>query len=59
MINIKFKAIRIDNGEVVEGYAYEECGNHYIIEDRQSESELNRNQPHKVDPQTYLYLEDA
>lgn len=49
---IKFKAKRLDNAEWVEGYFYAECGNTYIIEDRQSESMLNRNEAHKVDPLT-------
>ena len=40
--NIKFKAKRLDNNTWVEGYFYAECGNTYIIEDRQSESMLNR-----------------
>ena len=50
--NIKFKAKRLDNGEWVEGYFYAECGNTYIIEDRQSESMLNRNEAHQADPST-------
>jgi uncharacterized phage protein (TIGR01671 family) len=50
--NIKFKAKRLDNGKWVEGYFYAECGNTYIIEDRQSESMLNRNDAHQVDPST-------
>ena len=50
--NIKFKAKRLDNGKWVEGYFYAECGNTYIIEDRQSESMLNRNEAHQVDPLT-------
>lgn len=50
MRTIKFKAKRLDNGEWVEGYFYKECDNTYIIEDRQSESILNRNLPHKVTP---------
>lgn len=50
--NIKFKAKSLDNGEWVEGYFYAECGNTYIIEDRQSESMLNRNDAHQVDPST-------
>ena len=40
--NIKFKAKRLDNNTWVEGYFYAECGNTYIIEDRQSESMLNK-----------------
>lgn len=50
--NIKFKAKRLDNSEWVKGYFYKECGNTYIIEDRQSESMLNRNEAHQVDPST-------
>lgn len=50
--NIKFKAKRLDNGKWVEGYFYVECGNTYVIEDRQEESMLNRNQAHPVDPST-------
>lgn len=50
--NIKFKAKRLDNGKWIEGYFYAECGNAYIIEDRQSESMLNRNEAHQVDPLT-------
>ena len=50
--NIKFKAKRLDNNTWVEGYFYAECGNAYIIEDRQSESRLNRNEAHQVDPST-------
>ena len=41
--NIKFKAKRLDNGKWVEGYFYTECGNAYIVENRQGESMLNRN----------------
>lgn len=50
--NIKFKAKRIDNGEWIEGYFYKECDNTYIIEDRQSESKLNRNEAVLVDSST-------
>lgn len=50
--NIKFKAKRLDNGKWVEGYFYAECSNAYIIEDRQSESMLNRNDAHQIDPST-------
>lgn len=50
--NIKFKAKRLDNNTWVEGYFYAECGNTYIIEDRQSESMLNRNEAHQVAPLT-------
>lgn len=50
--NIKFKAKRLDNNTWIEGYFYAECGNTYIIEDRQNESMLNRNEAHQVDPST-------
>lgn len=50
--NIKFKAKRLDDNTWVEGYFYAECGNAYIIEDRQSESMLNRNEAVLVDPST-------
>lgn len=46
------KAKRVDNGEWVIGYYYKECDNVYIIKDRQKESELNRNHPYKVIPDT-------
>lgn len=52
MRQIKFKAKCLDNGEWVEGYFYKECDNTYIIKDRQSESMLNRNEAHLVDPST-------
>lgn len=52
MRQIKFKAKRLDNNTWVEGYFYAECGNTYIIEDRQGESMLNRNEAHQVDPST-------
>lgn len=50
--NIRFKAKRLDNGEWVCGYFYEENGNTYIIENRQKESMLNRNVTCEVDPST-------
>lgn len=50
--NIKFKAKRLDNNTWVEGYFYAECGNTYIIENRQEESMLNRNITYEVDPTT-------
>lgn len=52
MRQIKFKAKRLDNGKWVEGYFYAECGNTYIIEDRQKDSMLNRNEALLVDPST-------
>lgn len=54
--NIKFKAKRLDGKGWVEGYFYAECGNTYIIEDRQSESLLNRNEAHQVNPSTICQL---
>ena len=50
--DIKFKAKRLDNGKWVEGYFYAECGNTYIIENRQEESMLNKNITYEVDPST-------
>ena len=50
--NIKFKAKRLDNGEWVCGYFYEENDNTYIIENRQKESKLNRNPTYQVDHST-------
>ena len=50
--NIKFKAKRLDGKGWVCGYFYEENGNTYIIENRQSESMLNRNITYLVDPST-------
>ena len=50
--NIKFKAKRLDDNSWVFGYFYEENGNTYIIENRQKESMLNRNDTHQVDPST-------
>lgn len=52
MRQIKFKAKRLDNNTWVEGYFYAECDNTYIIEDRQGESMLNRNEAHQVDHST-------
>lgn len=52
MRTIKFKAKRLDNGEWIDGYFYKECDNTYIIEDRQSESKLNRNEAFLVDSST-------
>lgn len=54
--NIKFKAKHLDGKGWVEGYFYAECGNTYIIEDRQSESLLNRNEAHQVNPSTICQL---
>lgn len=50
--NIKFKAKRLDNGEWIKGYFYEENDNTYIIENRQKESKLNRNPAYQVDHST-------
>lgn len=50
--NIKFKAKRLDNGKWVYGYFYKENGNTYIIENRQKDSVLNRNEAVLIDPST-------
>lgn len=52
MRQIRFKAKRLDNGEWVCGYFYEENDNTYIIENRQKESMLNRNVTYEVDHST-------
>lgn len=52
MRTIKFRGKRLDNQEWTYGYFYQENDNTYIIEDRQKESMLNRNIPHKVNPET-------
>lgn len=57
--NIKFKAKRLDNGEWVCGYFYEENGNTYIIENRQKESMLNRNVTYEVAPSTVCQFTGA
>ena len=60
--NIKFKAKRLDNGKWVCGYYYEENGNTYIIEDRQKDSVLNRNEAVLIEPSTvcmYTGLKDC
>lgn len=50
--DIKFKAKRLDGKGWVKGYFYNECCNTYIIEDRQKDSMLNRNEALLVDPST-------
>lgn len=60
--NIKFKAKRLANGKWVCGYYYEENGNTYIIEDRQRDSVLNRNEAVLIEPSTvcmYTGLKDC
>lgn len=60
--NIKFKAKRLDNGKWVCGYYYEENGNTYIIEERQKDSVLNRNEAVLIEPSTvcmYTGLKDC
>ena len=62
MRTIKFKAKRLDNGKWVCGYYYEENGNTYIIEDRQRDSVLNRNEAVLIEPSTvcmYTGLKDC
>lgn len=51
---IKFRGKRLDNGEWVYGYFYEECENTYIIEDRQHQKNdlCARNIPYRVAPET-------
>lgn len=49
---IRFRGLSVNSKEWVYGYFYEECGNTYIIEDRQKESILNRNISKRVDPAT-------
>lgn len=51
-MEIKFRGKRKDTGEWVYGYYYLECDNHYIFEDRQKESILNRNTIHGIIPET-------
>lgn len=60
---IKFRGKRLDNGEWVYGYFYEECENTYIIEDRQHPKNdlCARNIPYRVAPETvgqYTGLKD-
>lgn len=54
MRTIKFRGKRLDNGEWVYGYFYEECENTYIIEDRQHHKNdlCARNIPYRVYPET-------
>lgn len=49
---ILFKAKKLSDGKWAEGYFYKECDNTYIIEDRQKDSMLNRNEAFLVDPST-------
>lgn len=49
---IKFRGKSADNGKWIIGYYYHECGNTYIVEDRQSLSETSRNVPYLVIPET-------
>lgn len=58
---IKFRGKRIDTGEWVYGYYYSECGNTYIIENRQKEDMAKRNIPFRVKADTigqYTGLKD-
>lgn len=52
MRTIKFKGKSVDSSEWIEGYLYKECDNTYIIEDRQKDSMLNRNEAVLIDPDT-------
>lgn len=49
---IVFRGKRIDTGEWVYGYYYSECGNTYIIENRQKEDMAKRNIPFRVKADT-------
>ena len=52
----------LGNGKWVCGYYYEENGNTYIIEDRQKDSVLNRNEAVLIEPSTvcmYTGLKDC
>lgn len=49
---IKFRGKSADNRKWITGYYYHECGNTYIVEDRQSLSETSRNVPYVVIPKT-------
>lgn len=49
---IKFRGKSADNRKWITGYYYHECGNTYIVEDRQSLSETSRNVPYVVIPET-------
>lgn len=58
----KFKGKSVDSSEWIEGYYYKECDNTYIIEDRQKDSVLNRNEAVLIDPSTvcmYTGLKDC
>ena len=48
----KYRGLRLDGMGWVFGYFYYECDNTYIVENRQKDSQLNRNHPHEVDPKT-------
>ena len=52
MRTIKFKGKSVDSSEWIEGYYYRECDNTYIIEDRQKDSMLNRNEAVLIAPST-------
>lgn len=48
----KFRGKRVDNKEWVYGWVLEERGNTYILENRQKESQLNKNIAFRVNPET-------
>lgn len=52
MREIVFRGKRADTGEWVYGYYYSECGNTYIIVNRQAESKTKRNIPFLVEEDT-------
>lgn len=61
MREIIFRGKRADTGEWVYGYYYSECGNTYIIVNRQAESMTKRNIPFLVEEDTvgqYTGLKD-
>jgi len=61
MREILFRGKIKADGEWAYGFFYSECGNHYIVEDLQNESELSRKVAYRVDPETvgeYTGLKD-